>query len=101
MPPTDDERKAIEEAAKGSRRTAQVLLDTECQAIMSQVARLQELKPQTADAATYQKLIDVVQDACTRNLAVADLKKNVQNLGEGAVKLFGEVVQIAKSRGLA
>ena len=101
MPPTDEERKKMADAAARSRRKAQALLDTECEAIMKQVSRLQELKPQTADAATYKKLMDVVQQACRNNESVATLKQNVENLGEGAVKLFGEVVAVAKSKGLA
>lgn len=93
---TEDELKALREASESAATEARALLDDELKTVMDEVARISELKPETADDETYQKLIAVVQEATARNHSIATLKQNVQNLGEGAVELFKTMAAIAK-----
>ena len=94
---TPEELKRIKEASARSAKKARGLLDDEISAVMEEVSRIGELKPQTADEETYKKLIEVVQEATAKNLSIAKLKENVTKLGEGAVALFKEIAEVAKT----
>jgi uncharacterized coiled-coil DUF342 family protein len=93
---TEEELKKLREASEKSAAKAKALLDEEVKTIMNEVMRIDELKPQTADQETYDKIIKVVQEANNKNYSVAMLKENIEKLGEGAISLFKEMASIAK-----
>lgn len=49
------------------------------------------ITPDTTDLETYDALIAVVKEASRRNLAQAQLKDRIQQLGDVAVKIAGRV----------
>ena len=93
---TQEELEAIRKASEKSAEKARALLDEEIKNVMDEVARIDELRPDTADQETYDKLIQVVQEATSKNHSIATLKENVEKLGQGAVSLFKEMSEIAK-----
>lgn len=92
---TDQELQELEEASNASADVASAALDASLKTVMSHVARLNELKPKTADEATYQKLIALVQDATRKNESIATLRANVQQLGGSAVALLNDMAKLA------
>jgi len=94
--PTPEELEALRKASKGSAQKAKELLDTEVENVMAAVARLDELKPKTADEETYKKLIKVIEQATSKNESIATLKARVKKLGDSAISLFKEMANIAK-----
>jgi hypothetical protein len=97
--PTEEEYKALKEAADASAAKARALLDDEVKVIMDQIDRIDELKPKTVDEKVYQDLIAVVREATAKNHSIATLKQNLEQLGKGAVALFKEMAAIAKTLG--
>lgn len=97
--PTDEELEKLRKASEESAKKARQLMDEEVKIVMEEVARIGELKPNTADQETYNKLIKVVKEATDNNESIATLKDNVKKLGESAVSLFKEMADIAKSLG--
>lgn len=93
---TEEELKKLREASEKSAAKARALLDEDVKALMNELTRIDELKPQTADQETYDKIISVVQEATNKNLSIATLKENIEKLGEGAISLFKEMASIAK-----
>lgn len=53
------------------------------------------ITPDATDLETYDALIEVVKDASRRNLAQAQLKARIQELGEVAVGIAGRVPRLA------
>lgn len=95
--PTQEELEELRNASKKSAEKASKLLDAEVKSIMDEVSRIDELKPDTADEETYNKLIKVVNEATAKNESLATLKENIKKLGDSAVSLFKEMVEIAKA----
>ena len=93
---TPEELEALRKASEKSAEEARALLDEEIKKVMDEVTRIDELKPDTADQETYNKLTQVVQEATSKNHSIATLKENVEKLGQGAVSLFKEMARIAK-----
>lgn len=93
---TPEELAKLRRASEQSAEKARKLLDDEVSDIMAEVARISELKPETADEETYEKLVSVVTEATRRNESIAAIKKNVEELGDSAVALFKEMASIAK-----
>lgn len=93
---TDKDLQELEEASNASADVASAALDANLKTVMSHVARINELRPKTADEATYQKLIAFVQDATRKNESVATLRANVQKLGGSAVALLNGMAKLAK-----
>jgi len=94
---SDEELERLRRASEQSASKARALLDDELETVMSEVDRLEELKPDTVDPQTYDRLIETVREASRRNESIATLRRNVENLGESAVSAFKEVAAIAKS----
>lgn len=92
---TEEELRKLREASAKSAAKARAVLDEDVKAVMDEVARIEELKPDTADQETYDKIIKIVQEATDKNLSIATLKENIEKLGEGAVALFKEMAGIA------
>lgn len=84
---TDEELEAIRRAARESRERASALLDEELETVMTEVNRLDELKPDVADQETYDQVAAVVREASARNHSIATLRRNLENLGTGALEL--------------
>lgn len=59
-------------------------------------AELDELCPTTTDLQTYNNLIAVVQEASRLNVAQAELKEQIEGLGEVALEIAGRVPALAK-----
>jgi hypothetical protein len=93
---TQEELEALRKASEKSAEKARTLLDQEIKNVMDEVDRIDELKPDTADQETYDRLIQVVHEATSKNHSIATLKKNVEKLGQGAVSLLKEMAEIAK-----
>ena len=93
---TQEELEALRKASEKSSEKARALLDEEIKNVMDEVARIDELKPDTADQEAYDKLTQVVQEATSKNHSIATLKGNVEKLGKGAVSLFKKMAEIAK-----
>ena len=93
---TEEELRKLREASDRSAQKAKALLDEELKHVMNEVGRIGELKPNTADQETYDKIIQVVKEATSKNHSMAMLKENIEKLGEGAVSLFKDMAEIAK-----
>lgn len=93
--PTPEELRELEAASEDAAAVASRLLDRELEAVMRHVSRLQELRPKTADEATYRKLISIVEECTNRNESVAALRARVEKLGSGAVALLRDVAKLA------
>lgn len=92
---TADELKALEEASDASAQAAATLLDADLKNVMKHLERLKQLKPKTADEATFRRLMGVLQHGTRRNESAAVVRANVQKLGSGAVALFNEMAKLA------
>lgn len=92
---TDKELQELEEASNASADVASAALDASLITVMSHVARINRLKPKTADEATYQKLIALVQNATRKNESIVTLRANVQKLGGSAVALLNDMAKLA------
>ena len=84
-------------ASEKSAEKARELLDAEVKTVMDEVAKLDKLKPKTADEEAYNRLVNVISEATKRNESIATLKENVEKLGKSAVTLFKEMAKIAKT----
>jgi hypothetical protein len=56
---------------------------------------IDSITPDTADLEIYDQLITVVKEASRVNLAQAQLKERIEELGEVAVKIAGKVPSLA------
>ena len=92
---TREETEKLEKASCEAASEAAGLLDDEIGAVMKKAGRIDELKPETADAETYEELARVVREATSRNLSIAELKANVEALGNSAISIFREMSVIA------
>lgn len=92
---TAKELQELEEASKKSADVAAKALDASLKTVMSNINRIDRLKPKTADEATYQKLVAVVQEATSKNESIAILRANVQKLGAGAVAMLNDIAKLA------
>lgn len=92
---TEKELQELEEASDKSAEIATAALDASLKAVMRHVKQIDRLKPQTADEATYKKLVAVVQASARKNESVAALRANVQKLGSGAVAMLNEMAKLA------
>lgn len=86
-----EEREAMERASRDSAEKARELLDADLAAAMAHVGEIDALKPRGADEELYRRLVDTIQDASRHNLSVAQLRKNVESLGRGAVGLLNQL----------
>lgn len=93
---SDEELKALRAAADKADKNASKLLDDDLQELMKQVDKLKDLKPQTTDEQTYQKLISAVEEATAKNHSIATLRENLMNLGSGVVSLVKDAAEIAR-----
>lgn len=92
---SDKELQELEEASNASADVASALLDASLKTVMSHVARLNQLKPKTADEAIYRKLVALAQEATRKNESIATLRANVQKLGGNAVALLNDMAKLA------
>ncbi len=91
-----NDKDSLRDISRGSRDRTDKLLAEEVEKLMSLTrGDLEKLRPQTADAAEYEKLIKVVEEATKYNedlnQFVARLKKSggsVVNLGKLAAKML-------------
>ena len=84
---TDEELAELIGAADEAAAEASALLDDELEALLEAANQLNELKPDTADDASYAQLMAVIQQASAHNESVATLKANIASLGKGAITL--------------
>lgn len=54
------------------------------------------ISPDTTDLEVYSQLLEIVKDASRRNLAQAELKRRIEELGETAVRIATKVSGLAK-----
>lgn len=94
---TAKELQELEEASNKSADVAASALDESLKTVMSHLARIDRLKPKTADEATYQKLVPVLQEATRKNESVAALRANVQKLGAGAIVMLNDMAKLARN----
>lgn len=59
-------------------------------------AQIDAISPGTTDIETYNKLITIVKEASRVNLAQADLKAQIKQLGQVAVDIAKKVPSLAK-----
>lgn len=58
-------------------------------------AEIDAITPGTADLEVYQALVEVVKEASRRNVAQAELKARIEQLGEVAIKIAKNVTGLA------
>lgn len=90
---TPEELERLRKASQSSAIKARLLLDAEVISIMAKIERIDELKPETTDEETLQKLIKVVTEASNKNESIATIQENVSKLGDSAVSLFKEMAE--------
>lgn len=93
---SEEELRALRAAADEADRNASKLLDNDLQELMKAVDRLKDLKPQTTDEETYQKLMSAVEEATAKNHSIATLRQNLENLGSSVVSLVKDAAAIAR-----
>jgi hypothetical protein len=59
-------------------------------------AEIDAISPDTTDLEVYSQLLEVVKDASRRNLAQAELKGRIEELGDTAVRIATKVAGLAK-----
>lgn len=95
--PTPEELEQLRNASDESARKARELLDLDVKTVVDEIARINELKPETANEEIYNKLVEVITEATNKNESIAILKENVEKLGDSAVSIFKEMAGIAKT----
>ena len=94
-----DMEKAAETAAiNAGVTTGPVFADLADEAVQLQ-GIFDELK--LNDEATYNKLIEIVDEATQKNEAIANVIDHVKSLGEAGMRLIGTVEQVASGGALA
>jgi len=58
-------------------------------------AEIEAISPEVTDLRVYNALIEVVKEASRVNLAQAELKRRIEDLGETAVAIAGKVPRLA------
>lgn len=58
-------------------------------------AEIDAITPGTADLEVYQALVEVVKEASRRNVAQAELKARIEQLGDAAIEIAKHVTGLA------
>ncbi len=94
---TEEELRALREAADAADQHASALLDDELAGLMAAVGLLDELKPETASQEDYDRMIKAVQEATAKNHSIATLRQNLMALGSGVLDLAKTAAGLAKT----
>ena len=84
----DDWRKKMASAADAAAQQTDEELAAELTALKAAAsADLSALKPEITDQASYDKLIEAVNESTARNESLAQLETRIRGLGEGVLKV--------------
>ena len=89
-------RKKLKERAKANRLAFEGQYREEIKELLGlSREELDQITPDTTDIETYDQLITVVKEASAANLAQAELKNHILELGEVAVSIAKRVPSLA------
>lgn len=92
-----DETHGMRKKAKETRKKVdETLKDREVELLRITNVDLESVRPQIADDASFNKLIEAVNEATQRNEKLADLKKHIIDLGEEVIRVAKEIAGIIK-----
>lgn len=89
-------RRKLEARAEANRKAFQGLYREEIEGLLGlSREELDQVTPGTTDLETYARLITVVEEASAVNIAQAELKNNIVELGEVAVSIAKRIPKLA------
>ena len=89
-------RKKIQKRAADNRRAFEGQYGEEIEGLLGlSREEIDQITPSTTDVKIYDQLITVVKEASTANIAQAELKSHIIELGEIAVKIAKQVPKLA------
>ena len=89
-------RKKLEDRAAANRLAFEGEYKDEIQGLLGlSKEEIDKMTPGTTDLETYSRLISVVKEASAANVAQAELKDNIMQLGELAVSIAKKVPRLA------
>ena len=89
-------RKKLRERAEANRKAFEGEYKDEIQGLLGlSKTEIDRITPDNTDLETYSRLISVVKEASAANIAQAELKKNIENISELAVKIAKKVPRLA------
>lgn len=88
MSNSQDFKQQLREMAAASSRQADDILDEELQTLLSMTRdQLDELRPQVTDEETYNRLIEIVEEATRNNEQIAQFKARLMQGGSKLLKI--------------
>ncbi|CCN83298.1 Hypothetical protein VIBNISFn27_1110041 [Vibrio nigripulchritudo SFn27] len=72
------------------------LAERELQLLLDSRFELERLSPAIKDHAQYQTLLAVIQAATSQNLSMAELEKNIRQLGEDTWLLAQDIIKAVR-----
>jgi len=72
---------------KAAHETDSELAEEEAKLLLRARTDVAALKPQIADKAAFEKLVQAVQESSARNESAAEFQSRIKALGEGVVKV--------------
>ena len=92
----DDFRSRLRKRLEENRRTFEGLYAEQLQELMGlSEQQIAAVSPETTAMQVYRDLITVVEEASAANVAQAELKENIEELGEVAVNIAKKVSGLA------
>ena len=82
-------------AGKSAEATDAALAEKELQVLTKTSTKLNSLRPQIEDQASFDKLLTAVRESTTRNESAAELGARLKQLGIGVLKVAVKVAQLA------
>lgn len=79
-------------AKKTKDKVDEMLKDREASLLKDTTVDLESLRPRISDGASFDKLIDAVNQATKKNENIAQLKKRIVDLGSGVIQVAKEVI---------
>ncbi len=101
--PDEDWRKKIDDAADAAKKKADAAVQDDLDKITAQAAELQEIFDglKLTDAATYDQLVEIVDEATARNDAISSVVDRVKALGAAGKELAATIGNISGGGALA
>ena len=95
MDDKDELKKKMNQWADESVQKADEILEDDLKKLKQRTSTdLDALRPKVSDKASYDKLIEAVQEATKKNKNLAALKSGIEKLGPAVKKVFKEVVDL-------
>ena len=93
----NERKKSLREKAKESMREAEEILEGELKALMdATTVELEKLRPNIGDEEIYNKLLNAVNEATTKNENLAQLQDRLKTLGTDIIRTAKKAASLLK-----